>query len=432
MSTKPGAIGLDFGTTNSAIAAAADDGAVMLARFAAAENGASETMRSILFFAADPHDDEQVPTVGGEAIRHYLASGANGRLIQSLKSFLADRLFHETNIMGESHSLEDLVTPILRALRHTAEAQFGALPPRVVVGRPVHFSSAQNEADDALAETRLGVAIRRAGWQEITFEYEPVAAAYHYAANLAREELILVADFGGGTSDFSIVRLRPPGASHERYQILANDGVALAGDAFDGEIVRRLVVSELGRGSRYRSPYGQVLPMPTFFYSQMERWHYLSFLKAPATMNRLRELQSQALEPHKVRALIHIVENDLGYLLFKSVERCKLDLSDAESAKFSFADGPVAIEKPAARADFESWIARELRAISECVERVMRAAEVLPEHIDTVFLTGGSSFVPAVRRIFADRFGAEKIRMGNEFTSVARGLALRALEIAQG
>ena len=208
MSTKPGAIGLDFGTTNSAIAAAASDGAVTLASFPAAEDGASETMRSILFFAADPHDDEQVPTVGGDAIRHYLASGANGRLIQSLKSFLADRLFHETNIMGESYSLEDLVTPILRALRHTAQAQFGALPPRVIVGRPVHFSSAQNEADDALAETRLGVAIRRAGWQEITFEYEPVAAAYHYAANLAREELILVADFGGGTSDFSIVRLQ--------------------------------------------------------------------------------------------------------------------------------------------------------------------------------------------------------------------------------
>jgi hypothetical chaperone protein len=432
MSAKPAAIGLDFGTTNSAIAAAAHNGAVVLARFPGAERDASETMRSILFFAADPHAGDEVPAVGDDAISHYLASGANGRLIQSLKSFLADRLFHETNIMGDSYSLEDLITPILRALRRAAEAQFGELPARVVVGRPVHFSSAQNDADDTLAQTRLGVAMRRAGWPEISFEYEPVAAAYHYAANLAREELILVADFGGGTSDFSIVRLRPPTVAHERYQILANDGVALAGDAFDGEIVRRLVVAELGRGSQYRSPYGQVLPMPTFFYSQMERWHFLSFLKAPATMNRLRDLEHQALEPHKVRALIHIVENDLGYVLFKSVERCKLDLSYAETARFSFADGPVAIEKPAARADFESWIGRELRAISECVERVMRTAEVLPEHIDSVFLTGGSSFVPAVRRIFADRFGAEKIRMGSEFTSVARGLALRALEIARG
>jgi hypothetical chaperone protein len=430
MNAKLTAVGLDFGTTNSAIAAAADDGGVTLARFDAAQN-ASETMRSILFFAADPHDDEPVPAVGTDAISRYLASGANGRLIQSLKSFLADRLFHETNIMGESYSLEDLVAPILRAVRKAAEAQFGELPAHVVVGRPVHFSSAQSDDDDALAQTRLGVALRRAGWRDVTFEYEPVAAAYHYAANLAREELILVADFGGGTSDFSIVRLRPPGASRERYQILANDGVALAGDAFDGEIVRRLVVSELGRGSQYRSPYGQVLPMPTVFYTQMERWHYLSFLKAPATMHRLRELERQALEPHKIAALIHIVENDLGYLLFKSVERTKLDLSDSETATFRFEDRQVVIEKDAVRADFESWIARELRAIAECVERVMRAAEVLPEHIDTVFLTGGSSFVPAVRQIFSHRFGTSKIRMGNEFTSVARGLALRALELAR-
>ena len=432
MSTK--AIGLDFGTTNSAIASVADKGVVTLAKFPAARDRAiSETMRSILFFAADPHGDEPRRSVGDQAIEHYIASGANGRLIQSLKSFLADRLFDETNIMGDYYSLEDLITPILQRLRKVAEEQFGELPPRVVVGRPVHFSSAQNDADDERATRRLEAAIRRAGWNEIAFEFEPVAAAYHYASTIAREELILVADFGGGTSDFSIVRLRPPTAapSHERYEILANDGVAIAGDAFDGEIVRRLVAPELGRGSQYRTPYGSVLPMPTWFYTQLERWHFLSFLKAPTTMNKLRDLEHQALAPEKIRALIHIVENDLGYFLFKSVEQSKLALSDADATTFRFADHDVLIEKPATREAFESWIAKELRAIAECVDRVLASAEVLPASIDSVFVTGGSSFVPVVRRIFAKAFGTEKIRTGSEFTSIARGLALRALEINQ-
>jgi hypothetical chaperone protein len=425
------AVGLDFGTTNSAIASIAADGSVALANFPAGrERARSETMRSILFFAADPHGDEPRRSVGSEAIDHYIGSSANGRLIQSLKSFLADRLFDETNIMGDYYSLEDLITPILKRLRTVAEEQFGELPPRVVVGRPVHFSSAQNDADDERATRRLEAAIRRAGWSEITFEFEPVAAAYHYASTIAREELILVADFGGGTSDFSIVRLRPSptGDIHSRYEILANDGVAIAGDAFDGEIVRRLVAPELGRGSQYKTPYGQVLPMPTWFYAQMERWHFLSFLKAPTTMNKLRDLEHQALAPEKIRALIHIVENDLGYLLFKSVEQTKLALSDADATSFRFADAAVSIEKPATREAFESWIARELHAIAECVDRVLASAEVLPDAIDSVFLTGGSSFVPVVRRIFADRFGAEKIRTGSEFTSIARGLALRAAQ----
>jgi len=428
------ALGLDFGTTNSAIARVADDGSIALAHFPA--GSASETMRSILIYAAEPDDGEARLTVGDDAIARYIASGANGRLIQSLKSFLADRMFHSTDIMGDLYSLEDLIAPLLRRLRKIAEEQFGELPPHVVVGRPVHFSSAQNDADDELATARLSVAIRRAGWKDITFEFEPVAAAYHYASTIAREELILVADFGGGTSDFSIVRLRPPSSKsarepHEiRHEILANDGVALAGDAFDGEIVRQLVAPELGRGSQYRTPYGQILPMPTWFYAQMERWHFLSFLKAPNTMNKLRDLERQSLNPEKVRALIHIVENDLGYLLFKSVEQTKLALSDADSTLFRFAEATVTIEKSATRVAFEKWIARELRAIAECVERVLAAAEVLPDSIDSVFLTGGSSFVPIVRRIFARTFGADKIRTGSEFTSIARGLALRGLEVA--
>jgi len=192
--------------------------------------------------------------------------------------------------------------------------------------------------------------------------------------------------------------------------------------------MRHLVAPALGCGTRYRSPYGMVLPAPTWPYTKLERWHHLSFLKARATMLRFEELKRESFEPEKIAALIHVVENDLGYFLFRSVEKAKLELSGVESTGFAFSDPPVRIEEIVARGDFENWIRAYLGQIADCVDRLMGAVALRPEAIDSVFLTGGSSFVPAVRRIFIERFGAERIRMGDEFTSVARGLAVRALD----
>ncbi|HYL60408.1 MAG TPA: Hsp70 family protein [Candidatus Acidoferrales bacterium] len=433
MRDKARAVGLDFGTTNSAIAIVGDDGAPRLAQFPAEQSGASaETFRSILFFEAPEETAGTEPSVavGNDAIRRYLAADGNGRLVQSLKSFLADKTFESTDIMGETYSLGDLIAPIVTALRDAAIAQFGELPERIVVGRPVNFASA-GTSDAALARSRLDIAVRRAGWGDVVFEYEPVGAAYDYARRIVRDETVLIADFGGGTSDFSALRLRPPGAvkhGSARYEILGNDGVAIAGDVFDGRIMRHLVAPALGRGSKYRTPYGMVLPAPTWPYTKLERWHYLSFLKARATMERFEQLKRESFVPEKIAALIHVVENDLGYYLFRAVEKTKLELSDLESTGFEFCDPPVRIEEAVARLDFEAWIARYLAEIAGCVDRLMKTVALKSADIDSVFLTGGSSFVPAVRRIFIERFGADRIRMGDEFTSVARGLALRALD----
>ena len=229
-------------------------GAPRLPRFPAAEDGSqTETFRSILFFEAQEEagGTDSTLAVGNDAIRRYLAAAGNGRLVQSLKSFLADKTFESTDIMGETYTLGDLIAPIISALRDAAIAQFGELPTRIVVGRPVHFAAAGNP-DEALARSRLDIAIRRAGWNDVVFEYEPVAAAYDYALRITRDETVLIADFGGGTSDFSVLQLKPRTAAKHgaaRYEILGNDGVGIAGDAFDGRVMRHLVAPALGRGT---------------------------------------------------------------------------------------------------------------------------------------------------------------------------------------
>jgi hypothetical chaperone protein len=418
-------VGLDFGTTNSALAVRDGAAAPILAGFPGAD-GPTPTFRSILFFDADEHGPNTVarPAAGAQAISRYLDSGGNGRLLLSLKSFLADRTFSATDIFGRRFTLEELVALIMTPLRHAAERQLGDLGRRAVVGRPVRFSGADDQADEERALRRLRTALAIAGWEEVRFEYEPIAAAYHYGAGMEREQLLLVGDFGGGTSDFSLLEVSPRAGRSPDYQILASDGVAVAGDAFDGRIVHHLVAPELGLGSSYRTAFGKVLPMPTTFFSRLERWHYLSMLKAPGTMNKLRELRAQALEPARLAAFIHIVEQDLAYSLFTSVEHAKLELSEHETARLAFADPPVAIDKGVLRAEFEDWIGRECDGISCCVDRVLGAAGVAPSRVGSVFLTGGSSFVPAIRKIFTSRFEPSSIHAGGEFTSVARGLAL--------
>jgi hypothetical chaperone protein len=425
------AVGLDFGTTNSAIGWVGKDGAPVLASFPVpGDSAATRTFRSVLYF--DRGEDGEGPIdvrAGPDAIARYLAAEERGgRLVQSLKSFLASRLFTSTAIFGSTFRLEDLAAHILRPLREAASAELGVPVLRAVCGRPVRFVNAESAEDEALALSRLGAALRNAGFRDVEFEYEPVGAAWHYERGLERDELILIADFGGGTSDFSLLRVGPGvRTSGDRARaLLGNDGVPLAGDAFDGKLVRHLVAPLLGRGAEFRSIFDRVLPIPTWIYGHLERWHHLSFLRSPKTIQLLLDLRREALEPERLAALLHLVRNDLGFLLFRAVERTKRELSEGEAATFRFEHEDLRIDRPVTRAAFEAWIADELAAIAGCVDGLLKRTRVPAHAVDRVFLTGGSSLVPAVRAIFAARFGEEKLRSGGELTSVASGLALRA------
>ena len=428
----PTIVGVDFGTTNSAAAVATPDGSTRLATFAG-DGYRTTTFRSVLYFDPERRTPDRKPQAmaGPAAITGYLRADSRGRLMQSMKSHLSSRLFRETYVFGEKYTLENLIAIILRELRAAAEAQFGDISSRVVVGRPVHFSGAGSAEDDAFALDRLQAALEQAGFEAIVFEFEPVAAAYEFESQLDHDELILIADFGGGTSDFSLMQVGPSvrRRGHTAEDILGTDGVAIAGDTFDSKIVRHVVAPRLGQGSQYRSAFNKVLPVPAWLYTNLERWHYLSFLKSKKTMDMLAELRLQAFEPEKIAALIHVVEQDLGYHLYRAVEQTKIELSEQALSALRFRDAALAIEQAVRRDEFEGWVKDEIAAIAACLDRLLERTGVAPTDVGSVFMTGGSSFVPAVRRLFEARFGASRIHSGGELTSVAKGLALRALDL---
>jgi hypothetical chaperone protein len=424
------AIGIDFGTTNSSLARV-NGGAVELVRFVCGSS--TESFRSVLYL--EQHKKAGVRQVqswtGPWAIEQYLEAEHKGRLIQSLKSYLPSRLLTGTEVLGRHYTLEDLISRMLADLRLHAERQFGVPVRHATVGRPVHFAGAENGEDEAYALGRLRHAFELAGYERVEFEMEPVAAAYAYESSLDHDELILIGDFGGGTSDFSLLHVGPGVRKRGRKaaDLLGNGGVGLAGDAFDARIVRRLVSPALGADSMARSGKKILPALPAWIYANLERWHYLSFLRTRQVMEMLRGARGRAMEPEKIEALIMLVDEDLGYQLHQAVQRVKFELSRSHHAEFRFREGALDLRIAVTRAEFERWIAEELQRIEQCVDGLLARCAVDARSVDRVFLTGGTSFVPAVRRIFESRFGAERVCTGNEFTSVASGLALRAQEM---
>ncbi len=416
-------LGIDFGTTNSAAGWVDRDGTVRLAAF---PNGPTiqNIFRSVLYFEPGYSRDLK-PFAGAAAIEAYLRREEGGRLIQSIKSLASDRSFRHTQVMGHLVTFEDLVAPILNGLTAGMERNV-----RVVAGRPVRFVGSKNASDDDFALARLRGAYARAGFEDVVFEFEPVGAAWFYESRLDHDELVLIADFGGGTSDFTLLNVGPGvrRRGHTDRDLIASEGVPVAGDSFDAAMVRHLVSPELGSGSHYRS-LGKVLPVPHSLYRKLERWHHLSFLRTKETMQMLRSLEAQAEHPEMLALLIEMVERDLGFQLHQAIQRTKVELSHSEASEFRFAEPGLSIVRRVTRKEFDKWIADDLRRFRIGLDRLMASAGIGSGEVDRVFLTGGSSLVPAVRGLFEERFGADRIRVGDEFTSVAAGLALRAREL---
>lgn len=417
-------IGVDFGTTNTVVSLTHGDDEARLVRFSI-DNRDLFAFRSALSFhsvqGVGGQADERVVEAGPWAIEAYLEDPLETRFIQSFKTFAASQAFTETRILDKRYLFEDLLAAFLLRLKDHAAGQLGALPPRIIVGRPVTFAG--SSPNESLALTRYEEAFRRLGFSDIRYAYEPVGAAFFFARQLRQDATVLVADFGGGTSDFSLVRFERDVDGALRSTPLSRSGVGVAGDAFDYRIIDQLVSPALGKGSEYRS-FSNRLPIPQRYYAAFARWDQLALLRASKDMRDIRALERTAVEPEKIAALIEVLDGNHGYALYRSVSALKETLSRETEATFRFSAGSVEIERRVERTAFETWIAPELTAIEAAVAEALDRANLSEAGVDRVFLTGGSSFVPAVREIFSRRFGAAKIESGGEFESIASGLAL--------
>ncbi len=417
------AIGIDFGTTNSVVALADASGAVTTRSFAT-KQGAVDAYRSALMFWREgrPPKTHIAHVSGPDALDMALGMSAEHRFLQSLKTHLSSRAFQETRLFGKLFALEDLIGVFLRDLAQGLD-DVATLP--LVSGRPVVFAG--ERPDEELALGRLSASYAKAGMPGVDFAYEPLGAAYWYARDLTRPQTMLVADFGGGTSDFSVMRFEPGAGGRFSATPLSHAGVGVAGDTFDYRIIEHAISPRLGKGTDYRS-FEKLLPIPAHYHAAFAQWHRLSLMKSRETMAELRALIRDAVEPGKLEDLLTVIEYDLGYELYRAVSAAKIALSSQDETVLDFRQMDVAIQTPIKRAQFERWIADDVGAIETALDSALAQAGLASGAIEAVFMTGGTSHVPAVRALFDRRFGAQRIHVGDAFRSVASGLALLALD----
>jgi hypothetical chaperone protein len=404
------ACGLDFGTSNSAVALST--GAVLSLEPSA---DVPRLSRSVLFFPEETGET----LAGGEAIERYLQDNA-GRFIQSMKTWLPSTSFVHTQIRGRTLTLEELIAIFLRNLRREASSACGHELDEVVLGRPARFSV--DPKTDAFAEQRLRRAAELAGFRQVSFVIEPIAAALAYEASLARDEQVLVVDFGAGTTDLTLMRLGPSHRIHpdRRVDVVASSGLYVGGDRFDAAIMKHKLLKYFGQGTHYAVGFKK-MPIPTYVMSRLLSWHEMSLIRDKSTRELIDLMLKTSDDIGAIEALHDLVMYNLGYRLFRAIEQAKIELSTRPTAVVRFDDERVHIEEKVTRAEFDKFCAPLLEQIEECTDRLL---EPLPRPltIDSVFLTGGTSQLPSVQKLFARKFGADRIRTADAFTSVVEGL----------
>ncbi|WP_158745981.1 Hsp70 family protein [Acidisphaera sp. L21] len=416
-------LGIDFGTTNSVFAVLDTESRQVTTRRFAVGGEDYDVFRTVLCFWADQANGRTTlrHAAGPAAILAYLDEPLDSRLVMSTKTYLASKNFTATNLFGRTLTLEQLIGLFLRDLFGAAELDTTGL--HIVAGRPVQFAGEQ--ADDALGQTRLRAAFAEAGFPSIDLALEPEAAGYRFTRALNGAATVLVGDFGGGTSDFSVLRFDP--GADTPITALGRAGVGIAGDSFDARIMDKVVAPLLGKNTTYK-PWGTDLPVPAEWYSAFARWHRLSMMRSPRTMRDIAEVRRTADHPERLDHLVSLIEDEQGYSLYRAVSNAKAALSSADSTSLRFDHAGFSIDQPIARTEFEGWIAPELKRLDATITEALAASNIAEHAIDRVFLTGGTAFVPAVRALFDTRFGPERVSGGGEFVSVAEGLALIGAE----
>lgn len=368
--------------------------------------------------------------MGYEGVKQYIYNGAEGRYMQSIKSFLSDTSFQKTNVYGKNYTIEELIGYLLKTMKERGETIIGRDVDQVVLGRPVIFST--DEERERTATQRLIKAAQLAGFKEISLQMELVAAARAYENSLLpnREQIVLVGDFGAGSSDFTVLKVGNPPHSGDREQdILSVGGLYIGGDNFDSLIMRHKVAKHYGTDVKVKSMFSDNLTgLSPLVLSHLMQWHRIPWLRRPQTLANIKELKVGAglKDRRLLENLERLIDDNYGYLLFRAIESAKCGLSDHEDATVIFKDYGIAIEERITRTTFEDMIRDLVAKIDACVTDTLDNAGIGAEQIDAVFLTGGSSYIPLIRGIFESRLGADKIKTSDAFTSVAYGLGLEA------
>ncbi|MGD9881862.1 MAG: Hsp70 family protein [Reyranella sp.] len=361
---------------------------------------------------------------GNEAISAYVGQ-TEGRLMRALKSILGSPLIEEETVIGgRKVALSAVVETFVRHLKHKAEAFAGREITSVVHGRPVRFVDGDDEAD-ARAQGVLEAIARRVGFRDVAFVYEPIAAAHHYEQSVEREELALIADIGGGTSDFSIVRVGPRQRARvdRSGDVLANAGVRVGGTDFDTALNLVAVMPLLGLGTRLVE---KDLPMPNALYHELATWATINFAYTYRNEREVGELLSLACEPEKVERLLDVLRHRLGHRLAFAVEDAKIALSAEDHVAIALAFLEATLAATVTREEFEGAIEARLDRLRRTARDCIAAAGLAPSAIDTIFLTGGSSRVPAVRAAIARAAPSARLAAGSDLLSVALGLTQMA------
>jgi hypothetical chaperone protein len=446
-------VGMDFGTTNSGMAVY--DGRQVQLLPLDPSNANPRVIRTALYVTND-----QTVTVGREAVNGYFEQNSGrpvkmqrvwvgeievrggdmyyvtdvyvwvdalspGRLFLSIKSGLRDSDYLGTVIGPFFYPLEDLIALYLTATRLRAERLLARPLREVVLGRPVRFAT--DARADALAQDRLLTAALRAGYEKVYFQYEPVAAAYHYAATAAGPQNILVFDFGGGTLDLTVMRLQ---GAKER-QVLATGGIPIAGDIFDQKLVRARLAPHFGEGSRYGAR-GRDLPVPKWIFDIFSNWQTVLELQTPQNRQLLQEIAQGARKPRQIRALISLVANNYSLQMFDLAEQAKRDLSQRIGAMMHLQGPGFNVYEMVTRSEFEQIIHGETQTIETHLLETVRASGLAPEQIDAVIRTGGSSQIPVFQQMLQQHFGAGKVQSLDTFSSVTAGLGIYAHAVEVG
>lgn len=409
---------IDFGTTNS-VAGINYNNEINMINL---DKNKLET-RSVLFYSFEDHSFY----IGSDAFSE-INDGVNGRYLQSLKSFLGSEDNIEIILGTKSYLVEDLISIMLKRFKNKMESNINTEIQNVVLGRPVRFNDF-DKALDKKAEDRLKNAALKAGFKEIVFQYEPIAGALSYEEKVQKEEIILVVDIGGGTTDYSVIKVDKNNNKIDRSDdILSNHGVYVGGNSFDSSIIKNYISPLLGKGSLYNS-LNKNTEVPSLFYHDLSQWHLFQKLINQKTINKLKELIPKSHEKEKIQRLLELIQDNLFFDFSNIIMNGKMDLSSNQTTQMNmdiFSD-PFLLNL--SRESFNKTIYNDIRQIDKALHETIKLANTSFEKIDKVFLTGGSTLVPEVKALYEKYFTKEKIVHTDVFTSVGYGLTLFSKKI---